>query len=194
MHATVYAERKPFLCTNMLCSSHVSYVGCMHPMLGRACDTRSSIIALLVCAMPKARKNESNKCKNQVRCRDDTMPKIIDTRKHCEIGEQSSATPSLHLVFWGLQKIVACSQPYLAVPSCIYCFWYSVIPTFIFTLVYMGLRACTQPKKTRCRDWVAEGCCMLSTLLAVYSFLCLQFLAWCHPYILYTLLYYYMHA
>ena len=59
--------------------------------------------------------------------------------------QQSSATPSLHLGFWGLQKIVACSQPYLAVLSCIYSFWHGVIPTFIlmiFTLVLATLECC----------------------------------------------------
>ena len=52
--------------------------------------------------------------------------------------QQSSATPSLHLCFLGLQKIVACSQPYLAVLSCIYSFWHGVIPTsyFIFNDFY----------------------------------------------------------
>ena len=52
--------------------------------------------------------------------------------------QQSSATPSLHLCFWGLRKIVACSQPYLAVLSCIYSFWHGVIPTsyFIFNDFY----------------------------------------------------------
>ena len=24
--------------------------------------------------------------KNEVRCRDDTMPKTVDTRKHCKVG------------------------------------------------------------------------------------------------------------
>ena len=49
-----------------------------------------------------------------------------------ESMQQSSATPSLHLGFLGLQKIVACSQPYLAVASCIYSFWHGVIPTSYF--------------------------------------------------------------
>ena len=59
------------------------------------------------------------------------MPKTVDM-------QQSSATQSLHLSFWGLWKIVACSQPYLAVPSCIYSFWHGVIPTsyFIFNDFY----------------------------------------------------------
>ena len=55
--------------------------------------------------------------------------------------QQSSATQSLHLDFWGLRKIVACSHSYLAVPSCICSFWHGVIPTsyFIFcTCIYEG--------------------------------------------------------
>ena len=55
-----------------------------------------------------------------------------------ESMQQSSATPSLHFGFLGLRKIVACSQPYLAVASCIYSFWHDVIPTsyFIFNDFY----------------------------------------------------------
>ena len=55
-----------------------------------------------------------------------------------ESMQQSSATPSLHLGFLGLRKIVACSQPYLAVASCTYSFWHGVIPTsyFIFNDFY----------------------------------------------------------
>ena len=72
--------------------------------------------------------------KNEIGCRDDTVPKTVDTRRHCMQGmvecmQQSSVTPSLHLGFWGLQKIVACSQSYLAVPFCIYSFWHGIIPT-----------------------------------------------------------------
>ena len=48
--------------------------------------------------------------------------------------EQSSATPSLHLGLW---KIVACSQPYLAVPSCIYSFWYGVISSFLMIFTHI---------------------------------------------------------
>ena len=62
--------------------------------------------------------------KNKVGCRDDTVPKIVGTRRHCEIDmQQSSATPSLRLGFSGLWKVVACSQIDLAVPSCIYNFY-----------------------------------------------------------------------
>ena len=76
-----------------------------------------------------------------------TSVKIVGHAKNCrykkalqgrvESMQQSSGTPSLHLGFLGLRKIVACSQPNLAVPSCIYSFWHGVIPTsyFIFTLV-----------------------------------------------------------
>ena len=46
------------------------------------------------------------------------------------------------------------------------------------------LRACNnlpQPPKTRCREGVAEDCCLLSTI-PCSGFLYLQFLARCHPY------------
>ena len=60
-----------------------------------------------------------------------------------ESMQQSSATPSLHLGFLGLRKIVACSQPYLAVASCTYSFWHGVIPTsyFIFNDFYTCIHA-----------------------------------------------------
>ena len=60
------------------------------------------------------------KYKNEVGCRDDTMPKTVSTRRHCE-EECEHAT--------------------------------------IFR----------NPQKQRCRDWVAEDCCMLTLLLAVPS-------------------------
>ena len=52
--------------------------------------------------------------------------------------QQSSTTQSLHLSFWGLLKSAACSHP----PSCIYSFWYGVIPTsyFIFILVIVDVQ------------------------------------------------------
>ena len=55
-----------------------------------------------------------------------------------ESMQQSSATPKKRDVGRGLRKIVACSQPYLAVASCIYSFWHGVIPTsyFIFNDFY----------------------------------------------------------
>ena len=61
--------------------------------------------------------------KNEVGCRDDTVPKTADTRRHCE-AEWEHAT--------------------------------------IFR----------NPQKLRCRDWVAEDCCMLSLRLAVPSCIC----------------------
>ena len=68
------------------------------------------------------------------------MPKTVDTRKRrVESMQQSSATPKNQDVGRGLRKIVACSQPYLAVLSCIYSFGYGVIPTsyFIFSPSFM---------------------------------------------------------
>ena len=60
------------------------------------------------------------------------MPKTVDTRSHCKVWlrvcNNLPATSSL----------VTCSQPYLAVASCIYSFWHGVIPTayFIFNDFY----------------------------------------------------------
>ena len=87
--------------------------------------------------------------KNEVRCREDTVPKTVDTRKHCKVGLRACNNlpqpPSLHLCFSGLRKIVACSQPYLAVLSCIYSFWHGVIPTsyFIFNDFYTCIYTCS---------------------------------------------------
>ena len=59
------------------------------------------------------------KYKNEVRCRDDTVPKTVDTRKHCKVGLRTcNNLPQPQDVGRWLRKIVACSQPYLAVPSC----------------------------------------------------------------------------
>ena len=82
------------------------------------------------------------KCKNEIRCRDDTVSKTVDTRSHCKVWLRACNNlpqpPKNRDVGRGLRKIVACSQPYLAVASCIYSFWHSVIPTsyFIFNGVY----------------------------------------------------------
>ena len=58
-----------------------------------------------------------------------------------ESMQQSSATPKNRDVGRGLRKIVACSQPYLAVASCIYSFWHGVIP-MIFTLIFNDFYTC----------------------------------------------------
>ena len=52
--------------------------------------------------------------------------------------QQSSATPSLHLWFWGVAEDCCMLSILLAVPSCIYSFWHGVIPTsyFIFNDFY----------------------------------------------------------
>ena len=75
--------------------------------------------------------------------------------------QQSSATPKNKDVGRGLRKIVACSQPYLAVLSCIYSFWHGVIPTsyLIFTLVSLIFSSHRYGKRhpslncTRMRMW-----------------------------------------
>ena len=73
--------------------------------------------------------------KNEVRCRDDTVPKTVDTRKHCKVG------------------LRACNN--LPQP-----------PPYIF-----AFRDCGR---------------LLHALNP--TFLYLQFLAWCHPYIFILLL------
>ena len=44
--------------------------------------------------------------KNEVGCRDDTVPKTGDTRRHCKVMQQSSSTPKKRDVRRGLRKIV----------------------------------------------------------------------------------------
>ena len=62
-------------------------------------------------ALGSAEKISIKIIKNEVGCRDDTMPKTGDTRRHCEVEltvcNNLPQSPSLHLVFWGLRKIVA---------------------------------------------------------------------------------------
>ena len=58
--------------------------------------------------------------------RDDAMPKTVDTRRYCKVGFRACNNlpqpPPYISIFGGLWKIVACSQPYLAIPSCVYVF------------------------------------------------------------------------
>ena len=55
------------------------------------------------------------------------VPKTVDKIRHCKIDLRACNNlpqPRLYIsVLWRLRKIVACSQIYLAVPSCIYSFW-----------------------------------------------------------------------
>ena len=114
------------------------------------------------------------------------------TARRIESMQQSSATPSLHLGFWGLRKIVIYMLSILlAVPSCFNSFWHSAIPTsyFIFNDFYICFTHFSKTVETRrhCEEdrehatifrnplptsWflgVAEDCCMLSILLTVPS-------------------------
>ena len=56
--------------------------------------------------------------------------------------QQSSATPSLHLWFWGVAEDCCMLSILLAVPSCIYSFWHGVIPTSYF--IFNDFYTCTQ--------------------------------------------------
>ena len=83
--------------------------------------------------------------KNEVCCRDDTVPKTVDTRRHCEVDLRACKifhNPIPTSWFSGLRKIVACSQIYLAVPSCIYSFWHGVIPTRTFYFILNDFYTC----------------------------------------------------
>ena len=93
--------------------------------------------------------------KNEVGCRDETVPKTIDTR---------TSTPSIHLGFWGLRKIVACSQSILlAVPSCFDSFWHGLIPTSYF--IFNDFYTCTYVTVYGKRDHVPQKLLWASTAL-----------------------------
>ena len=110
--------------------------------------------------------------------------------------QQSSATLKNQDVGIGLWKIVACSQPCLRcfLVSTVFGTVSSLHPTSFLTSIKIienevGCRddttqiqegtvrrriermqqSSTTPKNQRCRDWVAEYCCILSLLLAVPS-------------------------
>ena len=69
--------------------------------------------------------------KIEIRCRDDTAPKTVDTRSHCKVWLRACNNlpqPPPYISFLGgLRKIVACSQPYLQ--------FLAQCHPFIFTLV-----------------------------------------------------------
>ena len=84
--------------------------------------------------------------KNEVRCRDDTVPKTVDTRRHCKVGLRACNNLPQPRKTKGLRKIVACSQPYLAVLSSEFLARY-IIPTsyFIFNDFYTCFTHFFQP-------------------------------------------------
>ena len=88
--------------------------------------------------------------KNEVGCRDDTVPKTVETRRHCEEDLEHATIFRNTLptsLFLGVAEHCCMLSLLLAVPSCFNSFWHGVIPTsyFIFndfyTLVYKGMRA-----------------------------------------------------
>ena len=104
--------------------------------------------------------------KNEVRCRDDTVPKTVDTRRHFKVGLKACnllQPPKNQDVGMGLRKIVACSQPYLAVPSCIYSFWYSVIPTTYLVHVRNGV------KYTSGDFWSSQSCLLRVQIVCLHQ-------------------------
>ena len=108
--------------------------------MGTTCCTRPPLFVRRHGSVRLLQYNTSVKI--EIRCRDDTVPKTVDTRSHCKVWLRACNNlpqpPKNRDVGRGLRKIVACSQPYLAVASCIYSFWHGVIPTsyFIFNDFY----------------------------------------------------------
>ena len=79
--------------------------------------------------------------KNEIGCRDDTVPKTVGTRRHCEEdGEHATIfrNPLPTSRFLGAAEDCCMLSILLAVPSCTYSFWHGVIPTsyFIFNDFY----------------------------------------------------------
>ena len=68
------------------------------------------------------------------------------TARRIESMQQSSATPSLHLWFWGVAEDCCMLSILLAVPSCFNSFCHGVIPTsyFIFNDFYTCIYKCLQ--------------------------------------------------
>ena len=137
--------------------------------------------------------------KNEIRCRDDTVPKTVDTRSHCKVWLRACNNlpqpPPYISVFWGCGRLLHALNHTLQ--------WLLVSTVFgtvsslhlisflmIFTLV--RCRDDTVPKtvdtRSHCKVWLraVEDCFMLSTI-PCSGFLYLQFLARCHPYIFFTL-------
>ena len=73
--------------------------------------------------------------KNEIGCRDDTVPKTVGTRRHGEEdGEHATIfrNPLPTSRFLGVAEDCCMLSILLAVPSCTYSFWHSVIPTSYF--------------------------------------------------------------
>ena len=79
--------------------------------------------------------------KNEVGCRDDTVPKLLKqegTARRIESMQQSSATPKNQRCREEVAEDCYMLSILLAVPSCFNSFWHGVIPTsyFIFNDFY----------------------------------------------------------
>ena len=149
------------------------------------------------------------KCKNQIICRDDTMPKTADTGSHCKVLLRACNNllqpPPYISFFWGCGRLLHAFNHTLqwllvsavfGTVSSLHLTSIKIIKNEVGcrddTVPKTGdtrtieLRVCNnlpQPQKPRCREGIAEDCCILSTL-PCSVFLCHLFLARCHPYIL----------
>ena len=83
--------------------------------------------------------------KNEIGCRDDTVPKTVGTRRHCEEdGEHATIfrNPLPTSRFLGVAEDCCMLSILLAVPSCTYSFWHVLHPIsflMIFILVYIHI-------------------------------------------------------
>ena len=112
-------------------------------MLGRSRARYASVSMLKL--------GELNKCKiikNEVRCRDDTVPKTVDTRKHCKVGLRACNNlpqpPPYILVFGGCGRLLHALNPTLQclLVSTVFGTVSSLHPTsflMIFTLVTLAM-------------------------------------------------------
>ena len=141
----LYLQKVDFVSSRSICyirhhfrvtslTSHMHYKRA-HMNAWSMVDTRSSYNRLFQCVslpMPKAGKNELNKCKNQVECRDDTVPKTIDTRRHCKVGLRAcNNLPQPLPTSWFLGVAEDCCM-LSTLPCSAYSLWHSVIPIFCF--------------------------------------------------------------
>ena len=113
------------------------------------------------------------KYKNEVGCRDDTVPKTADMKKTLRGRVRACNNlpqPNPYILFLGVAEDCCMLSLFLAVPSCICSFWHGVIPTFYFILnnfytciiVYnkykneVGCRDDTVPKTSDTRRYCEE--------------------------------------
>ena len=135
--------------TNFRCTYHMRM--CMQSRLG----------CRLPCLWLEKMSETSVKIIN-VRCRDDTVPKTIDTRKHCKVGLRACNNlpqpPPYIFVFRGCGRLLHALNPTLqCMLSCIYSFWHGVIPTSYF--IFNDFYTCNSDGLG---NWSSAGCSLIA--------------------------------